>query len=142
MARECCRRSRYSFTVLVEGGDSLNKRLPHHHMVRGQRSNTQTQPCGPHTCVAQAPIRARPCSSVLVREGSRRSRYSFTVSIEFVGSLNERLSHHHMVRGQRPSTQTPPSRPIKSIQNPVCARNGHIPGLPWCERLCSQLVCV
>jgi hypothetical protein len=33
---------------------------------------------------------------------------SFTVSVERVRSLNERLSRHFMVRWQHPNTQTPP----------------------------------
>ena len=59
----------------------------------------------------QAPIHAHPRTSALAREGSRRSRYCFTVSVERVESLNERLSHHCVVRGQRPNTQTPPYGP-------------------------------
>ena len=54
------------------------------------------------------------CSSThlsMAREGSRRSRYSFTVSVERVETLNERLSHHRMVLGQRSNTQTPPYGP-------------------------------
>ena len=50
------------------------------------------------------------CSSThlcVARECSRGSRYSITVSVERVDSLNERLSHHCVVRRQRPNTQTP-----------------------------------
>ena len=54
------------------------------------------------------------CSSThlgVARECSWGSRYSFTVSVKRVNSLNERLSHQRVVRGQHPNTQTPPYGP-------------------------------
>ena len=78
----------------------VNKRLSHQCGVRGQHSNTQTPPYGQRTRVPKlrymlvhAPRRWR-----MAREGSRRSRYCFTVSVDRVESLNERLSHHRVAR--------------------------------------------
>ena len=59
----------------------------------------------------QARTHARPRTSAWARECSRGSRYSFTVSVKRVKSLNERLSHQRVVRGQHPNTQTPPYGP-------------------------------
>ena len=73
----------------------------------------------------QAPTHAHPRTSAWARECSRGSRYSFTVSVKRVNSLNERLSHQRVVRVQRPNTQTPPYGPrIPFSEAPIRARPG------------------
>ena len=66
----------------------VNELLSHQCVVPGQRSDTQTPPYGPRTRVPKLRyVLVRAPLGVATREGSRMSRYIFTVSVERVESL-------------------------------------------------------
>ena len=126
--RACERRryeSSYYFTILAEHVGSLNGRLSHHRMVRGQRSSAQKPRAGTHT-LAQAPRRA---PSRHRGDGARRlsdSLITITASAERVRPLKERLIHHRVIRGHQLSAQTHAFRPrTPFFEAPMCARLRH-----------------
>jgi hypothetical protein len=113
-ARECARRSGYSVTVSVERVVvSLIEGLSHHRVVRGQRFNAYAPLNGPLTPVHKL-------RDVLVpaprRSARRRAEEVLIVSVGRVDPLNQRLSHHRVVRGQLPNTQTRRFRPFTRAQ--------------------------
>ena len=74
----------------------------------------------------EKPSRPPQDTSARAREGARRSSNYVTVSAECVGSLNGRLSHHLVVRGQRCNAQTPPSRPRERVLKAESSSTRHL----------------
>ena len=89
----------------------------------GQRTNTQTALYRPRTRVPNLRYMLVHAPRRGARMLSRGAVILFTVSVERVKSLNERLSHQRVVRVQRPNTQTPPYGPrIPFSEAPIRAR--------------------
>jgi hypothetical protein len=100
----------YSAMVSVERVGRLNDRLPYHHMAQRQRINPQTPLLRP---ITRPQNLRRVLIEVLIGRGARRSFICIMVSVECVGRLNERLSHHRMARGQRIDPQAPVPKALR-----------------------------
>ena len=99
---------------------------------RGSATMLKHHPPG-RVNACEKPSRPPKDTSARAREGARRSSNSVTVSAECVGSLNGRLTHHRVVRGQRFNAQTSPSGPLtRSHELRLCDRCLHPQGAPRC----------
>ena len=92
------------------------RRLSHHRVVSGKRSDAQTHPTRTHRrawklrCTRQPPHRG-------ARYGARCNGISVTALAEAVGSWIRRLSGHHVVSGERSDAQTPAPRTQTPVPN-------------------------
>ena len=97
------------------------RRLSHHRVVSGKRSDAQTHPTRTHRrawklrCTRQPPRRG-------ARYGARCNGISVTALAEAVGSWIRRMYHHCVVSEKRSDAQTHPTRTHRCAWKLRCTR--------------------
>ena len=109
------------------------RRLSHHRVVSGKRSDAQTHPTRTHRRAWKLQ-RTRQPPHRGARYGAQCNGISVTALAEAVGSWIKRLSRHRVMSGERSDAQTHPVRPYRRVWKLRCTRRPSAVGAQYGAR--------